>query len=77
MRFNPQLKSRMGAHWMPRESQENNNSLDAENKVVYWAGMRVEGPLRPFEKKIDENKAWHEAFYNGGLFANMSITKGK
>lgn len=39
-----------------------------KSTVVYWAGMRVEGPLRPFKKRVLPDKHFAEQAHNGGLF---------
>ena len=45
----------------PNPSSENSK----RNKVTYWAGMRIEGKLDPFERREDAHSKWHTGIANG------------
>jgi hypothetical protein len=47
----------------------------AKQSVVYWAGMRVEGPLRPFRKRVLPDKQYIEQAHNGGIFFHLLTRK--
>ena len=49
------------------------NSKQSDRKVTFWAGLRVEGTLSPFEIKDDDLTKWNDKIYNGGLFEKMKI----
>ena len=49
------------------------NSKRSDRKVTFWAGLRVEGTLSPFEIKDDDLTKWNDKIYNGGLFEKMKI----
>ena len=44
-----------------------NNLVDKVNKkkITYWAGMRIEGQLAPFERREDALSKWHTGIANG------------
>ena len=42
-----------------------------DRKVTFWAGLRVEGTLNPFEIKDDDLTKWNDKINNGGLFEKM------
>ena len=43
------------------------------NKVTYWAGMRIEGKLDPFDKREDALSKWHTGIANGQLFEKIEF----
>ena len=49
------------------------NSKQSDRKVTFWAGLRVEGTLNPFEIKDDNLTKWNDKINNGGLFEKMKI----
>ena len=49
------------------------NSKQSDRKVTFWAGLRVEGTLSPFEIKDDNLTKWNDKINNGGLFEKMKI----
>lgn len=46
-------------------SKANSRQKTTRDKVTYWAGLRFEGALTPFEKRDDEHSKWHEGIANG------------
>ena len=40
-------------------------------RVTFWAGLRIEGNLTPFEKREDEHSKWHVGIANGQLFEKI------
>ena len=42
-----------------------------KDKVTFWAGLRIEGALTPFEKKEDDHAKWHVGIANGQLFEKI------
>ncbi len=44
-------------------------------KVTYWAGLRIEGALTPFEIKNDEMYKWNTGIANGQLFEKINLAK--
>ena len=40
-------------------------------KVTYWAGMRIEGTMTPFERKEDDLYKWNTGIANGQLFEKI------
>ena len=41
------------------------------DKVTFWAGLRIEGALTPFERREDEHSKWHIGIANGQLFEKI------
>ena len=41
------------------------------DRVTFWAGLRIEGNLSPFEIKRDEHSKWHVGIANGQLFEKI------
>ena len=42
-------------------------------KVTYWAGMRIEGDMIPFDKREDALSKWHTGIANGQLFEKIDF----
>ena len=42
-------------------------------KVTYWAGMRIEGKIEPFDKREDALSKWHTGIANGQLFEKIDF----
>lgn len=40
-------------------------------KVNFWAGLRVEGGMHPFERGCDQLTRWNDKMYNGGLIEKI------
>ena len=43
----------------------------SRERVTYWAGMRIEGAMTPFERKEDELYKWNMGIANGQLFEKI------
>ena len=47
-------------------TQKNSRSrINNKDKVTFWAGLRIEGALTPFERREDEHSKWHIGIANG------------
>ena len=42
-------------------------------KVTYWAGMRIEAKIQPFDKREDALSKWHTGIANGQLFEKIDF----
>ena len=46
-------------------------STKRKERVTFWAGLRIEGNMSPFELREDEHSKWHVGIANGQLFEKI------
>ena len=46
-------------------------SKQSDRKVTFWAGLRVEGTLNPFEIKDDDLTKWNDKTNHGGILSKI------
>jgi len=44
-----------------------NSTKNSNRRVAFWAGLRVEGGLRPFGINADELTRWNDKIHNGNI----------
>ena len=62
------MKFKEPAHSLTTKASCNPSRKD---KVTFWAGLRIEGALTPFERKEDDHSKWHIGIANGQLFEKI------
>ena len=62
------VKFKEPAQSLTAKASRNHSKKD---KVTFWAGLRIEGGLTPFEKKEDDHAKWHAGIANGQLFEKI------
>lgn len=55
----------------------NSTKNAGSRKVNFWAGLRVEGGMHPFERGVDQLTRWNDKMYNGGLIEKIGTGLNK
>ena len=63
-----EMKFKEQAQSLTAKASRNQSKKD---KVTFWAGLRIEGALTPFERRDDEHSKWHVGIANGQLFEKI------